>query len=61
MNSKKARSRERRTKPGAAAKLVPVRIVISQPDFALMKELERSRSLSREEIFLMGLHSCTSR
>ena len=57
MNGKKSRNREQRTNQ----KQVPVRIVISQADFTRMKELERSRSLSREEIFLMGLRSCTSR
>ena len=61
MNGKKSRNRVQRTKPGTNQKQVPVRIVISQADFTRMKELERSRSLSREEIFLMGLRSCTSR
>ena len=61
MNGKKSRNREQRTKPGTNQKQVPVRIVISQADFTRMKELERSRSLSREEIILMGLRSCTSR
>lgn len=61
MNSKKARNREQRTKPGTAQKQVPVRIVISHADFALMKELERSQSLSREDIFRMGLRNCTGR
>ena len=61
MNGKKSRNREQRTKPGTNQKQVPVRIVISQADFTRMKELERNRSLSREEIFLMGLRSCASR
>lgn len=61
MNAKKARNREQRTKPGTYQKQVPVRIVISQADFTRMKELERSRSISREEIFLSGLRNCASR
>ena len=61
MNGKKSRNREQRTKPGTNQKQVPVRIVISQADFTRMKELERSRSRSREEILLIVLRSSTRR
>ena len=61
MNSKKPRSREQRTKPGTAARQVPVRIVISQLEFEQMKLLERNHIATRDEIFLLGLRSCGSR
>ena len=60
MNSKKPRSREQRTKPGTAARQVPVRIVISQSEFEQMKLLERNHIATRDEIFLLGLRSCGS-
>ena len=53
MNSKKARSREYRTKSGTTSKQVP--------DFERIKALERDHITSREEIFQRGLQSCNNR
>ncbi|MFQ7018403.1 MAG: hypothetical protein ACLRRI_01930 [Oscillospiraceae bacterium] len=61
MNSKKARSREYRTKSGSTSKQVPVRIMVTQADFERIKALERDHITSREEIFQRGLQSCNNR
>lgn len=60
MTKRKARNREQRMKPGAAEKLTSVRVTLTQMELTRLRQLERERQVTREEIFRLGLRNIAS-
>ena len=57
-NSSKSRNREHRTKPSREA--VSIQIKVSRAVFEQVKRVESRTSLTRDDIFLMGLAKCSN-
>ena len=58
MMRKMPRNREIHTKPGSRERLISVKFMIPRYAADDMKELERSRRYTKEEIFLAGIRTC---
>ena len=60
MKNNKSRNRERRTKSYPADATISVRLQLPRRSVDQMKDLERSKRVSKEEIFLRGLQACSN-
>lgn len=54
----KPRNREKRTKPLAVGATISVKLQVPRDAYNQYRELERSRRLTKEDIFLCGLRTC---
>lgn len=54
----KPRNREKRTKSLPVDATMPVKIQVTRDAYLQLKELERTKRYSKEEIFLRGLQTC---
>ena len=57
MNTNKPRNREHRTKSVSSASQMTIHARISREAYDQMKDLERRKLYTREQIFLLGLHA----
>lgn len=57
-NHNKPRNREKRTKPLAVGATISVKFQVPRDAYNQYRELERSRRLTKEDIFLCGLRTC---
>lgn len=57
-NNNRPRNREKRTKSLPVDAMMPVKIQVPRDAYLQMKELERARRYSKEDIFLRGLQTC---
>jgi hypothetical protein len=58
MNTNKPRNRERRTKPNTAGNCISIQIRLPRDTYDQVKDMERRKQHTKEEIFLLGLQAC---
>lgn len=61
MRMSKPRNRENRTKTPKPSNMCIVKLKLPRNSYDQLKKLESEKSLSREEIFCMGLRTCSGR
>lgn len=61
MRMSRPRNRETRTKSPKSSETLIVKLKLPRDSYDQLKKLESDKNLSREEIFCMGLRSCSGR